>query len=89
MPSYRHVWLPPYLATITMPGYYYGIRMALDLYAHYFRVEISRIDRFRAYLEGGIRGRSVRDLPSRASIIELQKFTIAREVAGEVARGTV
>ena len=32
-------------------------------------------------------GRPPRDLPSRASIIELQKFTIAGEVAGEVAWG--
>ena len=77
MPGYYYVWPPP-LATTT-----------IYVYAYYSRVEISRIDRFRAYLEGSIRGRPTRDLPSRTPIIELQKFTIAREVAGEVARGTV
>ena len=31
--------------------------MALDLYTYYSSVEISRIDRFRAYLESNIRDR--------------------------------
>ena len=47
----------PYLATPIRPTW-----LSL-LYAHYPRVEISRIDRFRAYLGGGIRGRPPRDLP--------------------------
>ena len=75
--SMRPAWPPPHarpllLATTTMC-------------AHHPRVEISRIDRFRAYLKGGIRDRPFRDIPSRASIIELQKFNITGEVAGEVA----
>ena len=44
------------------------MRIALDLYAYYFRVEISRIDRFRAYLEDSIRGRSPRDLSSKTRL---------------------
>ena len=78
----RTTWPPLY----TLPSHYYYIRRP---YAHYPRVEISRINRFRAYLGCSVRGRPSRDLPSRAPIIELQKFAIAREVAGEVAGGAV
>ena len=85
MPSHRHAWPPSCLATTTIPGYYYYMRIALGMCAYYPLVEISRIDRFRTYLRGGIRGRPPRDLSSRVSVIELQKFTITREVAREVA----
>ena len=67
------------------PREFETISLALGLCAHYPRVEISRMDRFRAYLEDSVRGRPPRDLPSRAPIIELQKFAVTREVAREVA----
>ena len=76
MPGHHH-W-PLLLATTT-----------IGVCAHHPRVEISRIDRFRAYLGGDTRGRLPRDLPSRAPIIELQKFAVAREMAKEVAGGAV
>ena len=71
MPSHRYAWPPLCLATTTMSGHHHYIRMALGLYTYYPRVEISRIDRFRAYLGGDIEGRPPRDLPSTALIIEL------------------
>ena len=51
-----------------MSGHHPLLLATPTICAYYPRVEIRRIDRFRAYLGGSVKGRPPRDFPSRARL---------------------